>query len=241
MEKKNIKINIIENIIVNNIDIIAIIYMIKYILIIKFFSQINNNIFDFYYFQISKISLKIRGIGESTILGNLTSDHFQSINYLNEVYINGIKQDTIAYKYYFNQTNNFVELIWKDNLNDCQNMFMKCTNITEFDLSHFDTSLVTSMARMFRGCSSLTSLDLSNFNTSLIEEMNGMFRDCPSLSSLNLATFTISSVIKTHDMFHNSINLEYIIIFIIYYLIIIILLNKIFFFVFKKLELNFVK
>ena len=89
-------------------------------------------------------------------------------------------------------------------------MFMNCTNIIEFDLSHFDTSLVTSMVRMFRGCSSLTSLDLSNFNTSLVEEMNGMFRACPSLSSLNLANFNISSVTKTLNLFYDSFNLEYI-------------------------------
>ena len=66
----------------------------------------------------SKITLKIKGIGINTILGNETNVNFKSINYLNEVYINGNRQDKIEYKYDFNETNNFIELIWDDNIND---------------------------------------------------------------------------------------------------------------------------
>ena len=201
-----------DNIITNNISNNFYLLIIYSILIINVFIQIKNNAFDFYYFRLSKISLKIRGTGENTILGNLSSNNnnFKDINYLTEVYINGKKQNSNEYKYLFNQTNNFVELIWKDDLTNCENMFYGCSNIIEFNFSLFDTSHITNMVRMFRDCSSLTSLDLSNFNTSLVEKMNGMFRNCISLSSLDLSSFNISSVNKTHNMFHGCINLEYI-------------------------------
>ena len=38
-------------------------------------------------------------------------------------------------------------------------MFFECTDITEIDLSNFDTSKVNLINDMFHGCSSLTSLN----------------------------------------------------------------------------------
>ena len=54
-------------------------------------------------------------------------------------------------------------------------MFYECMNITEINLSNFNTSIVTNMNSMFNGCSSLSSLDLSNFNTSIVTNMGHMF------------------------------------------------------------------
>ena len=68
-------------------------------------------------------------------------------------------------------------------------MFHGCNDITEIDLSKFDTSLVTDMSTMFCDCGSLSSLNLSNFNTSLVTNMWGMFQNCYSLASLNLSSF----------------------------------------------------
>ena len=45
-------------------------------------------------------------------------------------------------------------------------MFYGCQDITEIDLSNFNTSKLTYMYSMFSGCSQLTSIDLSNFDTS---------------------------------------------------------------------------
>ena len=136
---------------------------------------------------------------------------FQNIKYLNNVYINGNKQDTIEYKYNFNQTNNFVELIWDDNINSSECMFRKCSNITEINLSNFNTSQVKSMSYMFSRCPSLISLDLSNFNTSQVTNMRSMFYNCSSLTSLNLSNFNTSQVTHMNNMFYYCSNLEYII------------------------------
>ncbi len=77
------------------------------------------------------------------------------------IYINGIKQSTITCIYNLNETYNLVKLIWNNSINNCDCMFNECMDITEIDLSNFDTSQVTSMGSMFSDCSSLTSLDLS--------------------------------------------------------------------------------
>ena len=107
------------------------------------------------------------------------------------IYINGIKQPTINYSYYLNETDNFIDLIWNNSINNCRCMFYECQDITEIDLSNFNTSLVTDMECMFYNCSSLSSLNLSNFNTSLVGWMHYMFYNCYSLSSLNLSNFNI--------------------------------------------------
>ena len=170
----------------------------KFLIIINIYQQINNNEIKFKY---SKITLKIKGTGENAILGNLTNCYFRSINYLMEVHINGDKQDRIEYKYNFNQTINFVELILDDNLNNCECMFAGCNEITEINFSKFNTSQITNMYCMFLKCTSLTSLDLSNFNTSQVISMNGLFAFCLSLTSLDLSNFNTSQVRDMAGMF----------------------------------------
>jgi len=232
-DKKRYRAKILFNdLIKNKIRKIAV-FIIKFIIIINFYFQINsNNIISKY----SKISLKIKGIGELNILGKNQYNCFEGINYLKQVNINGNKQDTIEYKYNFTQTDNFVELIWDDNLNNCKYMFRECTGITEIDLSNFNTSKVTNMYSMFYQCSSLTSLNLSclntsqvtdmagmffhcklltsldllNFNTSQVKRMQAMFNGCQSLTSLDLSNFNVSENTNIEKMFYSCSNLEFI-------------------------------
>ena len=199
-------------------------------ILINFICQIKCNIFNSFYFQYSKITLKIKGIGESEIFGKGKYKYFRSINYLKEIYINGIPQDEKAFSYQFNQTYNFVELIWEDNIVNCSSMFFNCSNITEINLSSFNTSQVTNMDRMFNKCHSLTSVNLSNldtskvvdmrtmfsycvsltsidlsyFDTSQVTDMSWMFEYCSSLTSLNLSNFNTSKVKRMFQMFYNS-------------------------------------
>ena len=119
-----------KNIIIRNLIIATLIKQIILNMAIKIKS---NTIFDLALFQDSKIILKIKGIGENKLFGNEIGYNFTSINYLKQVIINGKAQDTIAYKYYCNQTNNIVELILDDNLKNCGFMFRMCYNITEIN------------------------------------------------------------------------------------------------------------
>ena len=186
----------------------AIINLIIFIIINIFYQIKTNTLFDSFYFQhLSNITLKIKGIGESYIFGHEQYHNFTQINYLKDVYINGERQETIEYKYYFNQINNTVELIWNDGIKDCKNMFRSCSNITEINMSYFDTSLVTNMYCMFQWCSSLTSLDLSNFDTSLVQNMQYIFNSCSSLTSLDLSYFNTSQAINMGFMFNGCSSL----------------------------------
>ena len=232
MEDRNkIISNIIDKIISYSHCII--IFFFQLIMLINILISIKGNKFDFYYFQYSKITLKVKGIGENNILGDDKDYNFSNIDYLIEVFINGHKQDKIEYKYYFNQTDNYVELIWNDSITNCDSMFYSCSNITEINLSNFNTSQIESMANIFNRCSSLTSLNLSNFDTSkvrnirgmfyncwlltsldlskfdttLVTHMNHMFVNCSSLTSLNLSNFNTSKVIYMSDMFYNCSSL----------------------------------
>ena len=178
--------------------------MIKFYIIFNFYiKKENNKIFSEY----SKISLKIKGEGENSILGNNLEYNFRGIIYLNQVFINGDKQNTTYYKYFFNKSDNLVELIWDDNIKSFYYMFYECKNITEINLSNFDASQITNMGRIFSFCSSSTSIDLSNFNTSKVQYMNGMFSGCSSLTSLDLSNFDTSQVENISGMFSSCLSL----------------------------------
>ena len=209
---------------------------IKPIILLLLVSKTKSNRFDIFYFGNINISLKIQGPGSNSIFGNKVGYSFEHINFTKEVYINHEKQDEISRAYNFNKTENLVELIIDDNIDNCYNMFRHCFSIIEInfinfntskvtsmndmfcglfllkslDLSGFDTSLVTSMYHMFNNCSSLTSLNLSNFNTSLVQYMQYMFYNCLSLSSLDLSNFNTSLTENMDRMFYNCAYLEYI-------------------------------
>ena len=206
---KKRKNNIKDNITITKNDINLITFI-----IINLFCKIKSYIlYDFFPFQYSsKKILKVKGIGENYIFGNNGIYKFNGFNFLKYVYINGIKQDTKTYKYNFNQTDNVVELTWDDNINDCENMFWKCANITEINVTYFNTSQVTNMGRFFGFCSSLTTFDLSNFNTFQAIDMNCMFCGCSSLTSLDLSNFDTSKVTSMLQMFDDCAKLKYIII-----------------------------
>ncbi len=140
-------------------------------------------------------------------------------------------------KYLFRQLTNLtsingMEYLDTSHVTNMVAMFANCTNLTSVDLSHFDTSKVTSMGSMFsksgitsldlsgfntssvtsmgsmfQDCTDLTSLNLSSFNTSLVDSFIGMFKGCTSLATLNLSTFNTSSAINMSAMFQNCSSL----------------------------------
>ena len=83
-----------------------------YLIIIISLLQLSNNLY-------SNITLKINGTGTKNVL----SEDFSSNNYPNMIYINGIKQSNITYSYNLNETNNFIELIWNNSINNCSYIF----------------------------------------------------------------------------------------------------------------------
>ena len=85
-------------------------------------------------------------------------------------------------------------------------MFYGSDNVTNLDLSNFDTSNVTNMNYMLN-CESLTNLNIRNFDTSNVTDMSYMFYECNNLISLDLSNFDTSNVTDMHEMFENCSSL----------------------------------
>ena len=104
----------------------------------------------------------------------------------NEIYINGINKTEIKNEYNLDTSDNNITLIWYDQLTTASSMFYNCKDITEIDLSNFDSSQIEDMSLMFFKCSSLIYLNFSKINTSKVTTMSNMFYGCSSLSSIDL-------------------------------------------------------
>ncbi|MBE6158406.1 MAG: BspA family leucine-rich repeat surface protein [Firmicutes bacterium] len=93
------------------------------------------------------------------------------------------------------------------NVENMRSVFQNTYALREVDLSHFDTSKVTSMAWMF--CASgIVSLDLSSFDTSNVTSMRLMIANMDRVSSINLGENFDTS--KVTDMFHMFRNIRYV-------------------------------
>ena len=173
-------------------------------ILIKILSNNRNIISKFDY---SEIKLKIKGPGMKNIFGQ---EHFVNIYYPNIIYINGEIQNSIQRAYNFNQSINYVVLIWNNYLTYCGGMFYGSSDIIEFDFSEFNTSKVEYMGFMFCNCSSLISLNISNFDTSNVMSFRYMFSGCILLTSLNLSNFNTTKLNLMYNMFDGCVNLKYI-------------------------------
>lgn len=77
----------------------------------------------------------------------------------------------------------------------------KRSNLTNIDMSGFNTEKVKDMSYMFIRLNKLTTLNLSNFNTSNVTDMRGMFWDLESIANLDLSTFDTKNVTDMAMMF----------------------------------------
>ena len=82
-------------------------------------------------------------------------------------------------------------------------MFYDCLNLTQLNLSSFNTSHVIDMSWMFYNCQQFTVFDIANFNTGVVIDMSGMFTKCSNLTLLNIENFDTSKVISVRYMFYN--------------------------------------
>ena len=176
-------------------------------LLIRIIPINKKNFFDLHY---SIITLRVKGIGYKTIFGHEDKVHtFKTQLYPDLLYINGnpINKNEQTHSYDFNQTDNFVEMIWNNTINSCRNMFRGGSDITEIDFTYFDSSEISDMAFMFMYCSSLTLLNISNFDTSKVTDFGYTFYDCSSLTSIDLSHFDTSQAKYMGFMFQHCISL----------------------------------
>ena len=211
-------VNIIKN---NNKRYGKIGIMIKYFIIDILLCHVSNissmfnkrmikvlNIIAFYSYE---ITLKVKGSGIQKILSTSPSYIYSCPSY---VYLNNelITQKIMDCQYMnLTESDSEIKLIWNNiDIVSTKGMFFDCSEITEIDMTKFDTSLVTDMSFMFAYCSSLKYLNVSNFDTTKVKTFENMFVQCTSLLSINLESFTNPSATSLYRMFYDCINLEYI-------------------------------
>ena len=82
------------------------------------------------------------------------------------------------------------------NVTDMSNTFYGCRQLTQIDVSDWDTSKVTNTSWMFFNCSQLTQLDVSNWDTSKVQYMTDMFQKCSKLHLIIMNNNTYSNINK---------------------------------------------
>ena len=97
---------------------------------------ISKKIKNISYFNSSNITIKIHGTGSQNIFSSGYSGSPPDI-----IFINDIKIEQVKYNYYFNETNNIIELVWYNRISNCNSLFNGCSNIVYVDLTNFDFSL----------------------------------------------------------------------------------------------------
>ena len=86
-------------------------------------------------------------------------------------------------------------------MKNCSYMFHNCANVSNLDLSYFDSSLIEKTDFMFSQCINLSYINLTNFNTKNVETMKAMFYDCNKLQNINLLSFDTTNVKNLSFMF----------------------------------------
>ena len=166
---------------------IKLIFSILSLLFILLVSQVNSN----------KVKLKVNKIGSIRILNTTYVPKPDEIRIRDE--IKAENGNTII----IDNMDDKIELIWKNKLTNCNSMFRGMRDITEIDLSQFDSSDVDNIKYMFYNCISLQSINLDNFNTGNVESMEYMFYNCIFLQSINLDNFNTSNAENMEYMFYD--------------------------------------
>ena len=155
--------------------------------------------------NLSKIIIKINSTGEQNIFSSSFNNYPNSIIINNNNQLTNINSNTLS----LNDPFNTIELIWENDLTNCEKMFSQCDKIIEIDLSQFNGANVLKYNNMFEDCFSLTSIIISNLNTSSANTMSYMFLNCSKIISLDLSSFNTHLVTKMELMFSGCKSLKY--------------------------------
>ncbi len=80
--------------------------------------------------------------------------------------------------------------------------------LTTLDLSSLDTSKVVDMTNMFYGMRNMESLDVSSLNTSNVVTTSSMFNSMQELRTLDISTFDLTNIENMQGMFAHTLKLE---------------------------------
>ncbi len=134
--------------------------------------------------------------GEENLVSSNIKNGVQIFNVVGNAKVSNIEIQNAKYLFYEGSRIENMQEILKlcKGVIDSSYMFCKCDNLTELNLSTFDTSEIENMTSMFSSCNQLTNINISNFDTSKVRSMNSMFYDCGNLRDLDLSGFDASKV-----------------------------------------------
>lgn len=90
-----------------------------------------------------------------------------------------------------------------------KNMFLSCRDLKEIIFGdNFNSSNVTDMDDCFGQCEKLTSINTSKINVSNVTTMQYCFANCTNLAALDLSSWDVSKLIYLGDLFKNCTNLK---------------------------------
>ena len=145
--------------------------------------------------------------GLLTLSGNITKDDLKSYRYSSKVKkivaLEGtvLPDDCSDLFSFFKAESIDLSKAYTGRVHNMRRMFYSCEQLTELNISGFDTSLVIDMSSMFQYCSKLTSLDVSSFSTNNVTTMEWMFNSCRLLTELDVSSFDTVHVTSFDNMF----------------------------------------
>jgi len=115
--------------------------------------------------------------------------------------------------FYFNNTNDDTKIIkvlthTLDLGQRLDNAFYGCSNLTELNVSNWDTSNIGPANFFANGCSSLTSLDVSGWDTSNFTSLGGFIQGCTNLQNLDVSNWDTSNVTSFAAFAQSCTNLQ---------------------------------
>ena len=118
----------------------------------------------------------------------------------------------ISLAYWFSDCENLTEVDMTgfdtENVRDMKCLFAQCPQLKTLDLSMLSTENVEDMSYLFSGCTGLESINIKGIDTSNVTTMYSMFSTCFSLKRLDLSEFRTEKVTDMDYMFQQCLNLE---------------------------------
>ena len=65
----------------------------------------------------------------------------------------------------------------------------------KYIIKYIFKSIITKINHIFHGCNNLTNINLSNFNTQYVTDMSSMFDGCNNLANINLLNFRLKMLL----------------------------------------------
>ena len=129
---------------------------------------------------------------ESLTYLDLSSFNTGKVEFMNEMFYNCKKLETIEFSENFSTVN----------VESMKSMFEGCSKLISLDLRSFRSDRLTKMQNMFMDCSNLEDIKFGkNFNAEDVTALTFLFKNCSNLQYLDLRNFTFYKATRMDYMF----------------------------------------